>query len=104
MLDAKKMGHSVYSFARKGELFNKINSICDSNNNKSTTVEIKKIILSKNLLKFSLYLQNIDDDGYNWIIESKDVFLNLLQQTKWKKGLDIFQSYVKDPVLVQTLE
>ena len=95
MLDAKKMGHSIYSFARKGELFNKINSICDINNinSKYITTEIKKMIVSKNLSKFSLYFKNINDNEYKWIVSNKDIFLNLLEQTKWSKGLQIVESY-----------
>ena len=99
MLDAKRMGHSIYSFSRKKELFNKINSNCDYDNNGIDTEyienKLKRMILSKNLLNFSLYLENtFNEIELKFMSDYDFVFTDLLEETKWKKGIDIFESYI----------
>ena len=96
MLDAKKMGHSIYSFARKKELFEKINSIVDNNNPSGEYIskKIKRMILSQNLTKLSLYLQNINEKEYLYILSNKQLFINSFEANKWSKGLKLFNYYV----------
>ena len=96
MLDAKKIGHSIYSFARKKELFEKINSVVDDNivNGEYINKQIKKMILSHNLSQLSLYFETMNEKEYSYILSNKQLFINLLNTNKWSKGLKLFQSYM----------
>ena len=96
MLDAKKMGHSIYSFARKKELFEKVNLIIDNNivNKEYINKQLKQMILSQNLSKFSLYFETISEKEYSYILSNKQLFINSVNQNKWSKGLKLFKYYV----------
>ena len=96
MLDAKKMGHSIYSFLRKQELFEKIHQICDTNeiNNQYINKKLKRMIMTQNLSNFSKYLETIKQNEFEFISSNKEIFINLLSETKWKKGLNVFKTYV----------
>ena len=95
MLNAKKMGHSVYSFVRKKDLFNSINKTYNLNDFNITERKIKKMIISQNLSKLSLYFENITQNQLEYIKKNKENFIYLFKdQIGWKKGLKLFNNYV----------
>ena len=55
VLDAKKMGHSIYSFARKGELFNKMNNNINNINNINPKLTRMIINYKKNWTTFFIF-------------------------------------------------
>ena len=98
MLNAKKLGHSIYSFSRKGELFKKINKSCNINvniNGKIIENKLKRMIITKNLLKFSLYFENTNEKELIFISSIKHILLDMLDQNEWKKGKNVFEKYVR---------
>ena len=94
MLNAKKMGHSIYSFVRKEDLFNNINKIVNLNNFNVIQRRIKKMIISKNMTQLSVYFENIKENQLKWIVNNKKDFVYLFEQMGWKKGLKLFNIYV----------
>ena len=100
MLDAKKMGHSIYSFARKQELFSKIHKMCnihelDTDGNVLIEKKLKRMIITKNLSKFSSYFENINKFELEYVKSNKQTFESLINENGWRKGLTVFQTYVK---------
>ena len=95
MLKAKKMGHSVYSFVRKKDLFNSINKTYNLNNFNIIERKIKEMIVSKNMSKLSLYFENIKENQLEYIKKNKEIFTYLFKdQIGWTKGLKLFNNYV----------
>ena len=98
----------VYSFVRKGELYNEINRKLrecnisgDSDNvdaEKSSNAilnNINEIILSSNLVQFSKYLETTCKFEKNVIINNKESIYQYLKENNWKKGEKLFDLFVK---------
>ena len=99
MLEAKKMGHSIYSFVRKQDLFEKIYLNCNNynitKNGKLIENKLRKMIVTQNLTQFSKYFESISKDELKYIQLNKKVLLGFLKQNEWKRGLKLFEIYVK---------
>ena len=92
MLEAKKIGHSVYSFVRNKEYYNEISLFL---NKKMNSKEINKIILSQNLSLFSMVLENSSKyDQTEYLMKNKENIVKFLNQSDWKKGLKLFKLFV----------
>ena len=62
MLNAKKIGHSIHSFLKKEELYIKLFNQDESSRKKNLIYdELNKIILSKNMSRFSAFFQMMND-------------------------------------------
>ena len=102
MLHAKKIGHSYYSFIRKQDLYykiyNNININIDyDNDNNIINDKINSIILAKNLNQLSIYFENIiNQHEKKYIATNKNQFIKQFNDTKWKKGLQLFNFVLND--------
>ena len=99
MLDAKKMGHNIYSFVRKATLFTKVNINIKNNVENGNVIKNKLtfIMLSKNLGQLSFYFENIvDRNQMEYILANQVMFIRSLRQTKWKKGFELFMLVIKE--------
>ena len=97
MLQAKKMGHSYYSFVRKGDLFTQIHKNININKENFHQIDdkINFSILAKNLNQLSLYLEHVVNKHEKlYVVSNKDKFFHHFETTKWKKGLKLFEHYV----------
>ena len=88
MLNAKKKGHSVYSFVRNRDYF------CDLNKYLYNNININgvfKTIITKNLMSFYLMIKNANrNEIKNVFMENKDEILKLIKANGWKKGEKLF--------------
>ena len=93
MLNAKKIGHSYYSFYRKKEYYEKLDKINNSLMNNHNVIEnvLKTQILSQNKNVFSKILHLLMKNEKLHLIKNSNI-LKKLQQSQWKKGEAIFQS------------
>lgn len=101
MLKAKKMSHAIYSFVRKEDFFKQLSNLAhysdyhenldDVKQNKDK--EIKKMILSHNIQKFSNMLENIDEFEKKYIIENETSIVNFIKENQWRVGLKLLQSF-----------
>ena len=91
------MGHSIYSFQRKSELFEKLSQLMmasETTNGDNILVMLRKYILSYNMTKFSTFFENMTVKEKYYILKKKSQIINLLKQSKWNKGLALFLSVV----------
>ena len=107
MTKAKKLGHSIYSFVRKEDFFEKLNGMSEKFgkpdvNTTSTSISyfdniqfIEKVVLSKNMFEFASLFQNWNKLEKTFILQNKDYILRSLQANKWKSGEKLFQ-YIVD--------
>lgn len=99
MLDAKKLGHSIYSFQRKQEFYDKLSSTKEQDNNNDNNIIVHRlhsIISSKNMAKFSSYLEattNLNEKLF--IVQNEKNITQMLQQHHWTKGINLFQLFVQ---------
>ena len=95
MLDAKKMGHSSYSFLRKQDLFDAIYNNVNNKDDRSIQSKIDFIILNKDMKQLSNHLANMTNNyQIKYIISQKQTFLKCFEQTKWVKGKKVFESCI----------
>ena len=97
MLDAKKLGHSIYSFNRKENLIKNLSNNCNTHshlNRDDVDDNVKRMIFSQNLSQFSIYLETVNHIEWKYILSKKDVFMEFIQLNKWSKGATLFQSFV----------
>ena len=89
------MGHSIYSFARKGELFNKINK--NINNINEVNSKLTRMIITKNSSQLSLYLESLYNENEINLIKSnikiyKDLFVqNGFERSRFKNIYKIYK-------------
>ena len=95
MLDAKKMGHSSYSFVRKQDLFEKIHQKCENNSVKSMENILNRMIVTQNLSQFSLFLENMNNNESKYVESNCKLLMLFLTQNQWTKGIKLLQGYVK---------
>lgn len=91
------MGHSIYSFQRKSELFEKLSQLMmasETTNGDNILVMLRKYILSYNMTKFSTFFENMTVKEKYYILKKKSQIINLLKQSEWNKGLALFLSVV----------
>ena len=82
----------VYSFRRKEELYHKIdNNLLEYNTSDKILQLIYDMVLSHTLSKFSNYLENVTNDEKNIILNNQDIICESLKDSKWNKGLKLFQ-------------
>ena len=88
MLEAKKLGHSIYSFVRKGDLFHSIYNQNQLwiNDNKFAKKSIKRMIATKNMTQFSKHLESLTQSEKNHVIKMQPFWMELMQELNWKKG------------------
>ena len=90
MLTAKKMGHSIYSFNRKQELFDKLYNICDNDENvcdsKKIDKNLRSIILTRNMVKFSLFCQTMNKYEKEYIVKNYDMLDKFMKDMHWNKA------------------
>ena len=91
MLDAKRMGHGIYSFVRKENLFHSICKQYQLSNNDESFVEqqIASMILTHNLTKLSEYLQSANQFEKRYIVKNESNITTLMKQTNWLKGMNL---------------
>ena len=88
------MCHSIYSFARKGELFKSINK--NVNNINDTNSKLTRMIITRNISQLSLYLESLCDKNEIEIIKSNTtIYKNLFIQNEFERGLKLFTKYIK---------
>lgn len=102
MLNAKKLGHSIYSFVRKQSLFSKIAKLRSDDSNISSQTEqdrffakLSKTITSKNMFQFSRFFETLNLSEKYYILKNKSKIEGMLQQKKWDKGLKLFEAVIK---------
>ena len=99
MIKAKKMGHSIYSFCRKKDYFEKIGNIINSYksnfNDKEMFLRMKKIIFSHNMQQLSLFFQTMNIKEINFLLRNKDEVSSLFKQSQWQRGLKLFELVIK---------
>ena len=83
------MGHSIYSFARKEEYFNNLNSMINyetSFDYDYIYLNLRSYALSKNLNKFYNYLQSLTKKESIYMNKNENKIVKLFEQFKWDKG------------------
>ena len=116
MLNAKKISHGIYTFARKKELYNGIYQTINVNisgGNGIGTKEIKEnenyyrwqglwlelntIIVCRNMKQFSLFFETIGLQGqlYEYICKNSKTILSILEENQWHSGIKLFKLVVK---------
>ena len=88
MLNAKKMGHSIYGFVRNKDHYYENNKYLY---NKVDLNYVYNIIMRKNLSKFYVYLQYLN---INVKKDSNENIMNFLKANNWSKGIKLFQLFV----------
>ena len=92
-LDAKKRGHSVYSFVRNEDYYNEITGHLSKQINFNI---INNLIISRNMSLFAKILENCDElDKITVFIKQKDNIIQFLQETGWKKGEKLFNLFLE---------
>ena len=94
-MEAKKKGHSIYAFNRN---FDHFHNLYLSVNNKDTNVieiKLKRLMSTQNLTSFAKFLANCKEFDKKFVIEKKDMFLKYIDVNNWKKGKDLFQSFIQ---------
>ena len=90
MLKAKKMGHSVYSFNRKKELYDKLYDICDNDKNiyNDNTIDriLRSIILTRNMFRLSLFCQTMNKYEKEYISKNYKMLDKMMKDNDWNKG------------------
>ena len=94
MILIKEKTHSIYSFLRKEELYQKLSKMNNINENKIVE-QINLMILSQNINKFSIFLQTINRIEKYCILKNEKQIIESLNQSGWKKGLQLFQLIVQ---------
>ena len=87
MLKAKKMSHRLYSFVRNESYFQSLERM----NSQSKGKLLKKIILNQNVKFFSNFLDDCNDDDKKMLLDNKDSYNQLFQDTQWQKGAELFE-------------
>ena len=99
MIKAKKMGHSIYSFVRKKDYYEKIGNIINSYDNQFNDQEmflrLKKIIFSHNMQHLSLLFQTMNAKEINFVLRNKNELSSLFNQSQWQRGLKLFDLVIK---------
>ena len=82
-----------YSFVRNEDYYKEVSEYLT----KSMDInEINQIIVSRNISSFSKMLENCsDDDKKNVFIKQQDKIKQFLNETHWKKGLKLFDLFLK---------
>ena len=97
MLQAKKMGHAVYSFQRKKDYFMRLNRIVINDNNVDNLFFIlRKYILHQNMQSLSLFFQTLKMNEKYLILKNEQKIYQLFQISKWSKGQKLFDVVLKD--------
>ena len=90
MLKAKKMGHSIYSFNRKKQLFDKLYNMCSNDKNihnkEMMESNLHSMILTRNMFKFSLFCQTMNRYEKEYVVENYKRLDNFMQDNHWNKG------------------
>ena len=106
MKKAKHLGHAIYSFCRKEDLFKSINKQVnvsygnngdgsgDDSSDDGLSNELKKMIFTHNLSQFSLYLELCNDNQRKYILKNKEKLTKFIKENKWQRGLKLIQEYV----------
>ena len=97
MLDAKRMGHGIYSFVRKQNLFH---SICkqyqlSNNNEKFAEEQLSSMILTQNLSDLSKHLESATQFEKEYIVKNEMKIKTLMKETNWIKGINLVQLCAK---------
>ena len=91
--------HSIYSFVRKKDYFEKIGDIINSYdlnfNDDVMFLRMKKIIFAQNMNQLALTLQTINNREVYFILKYKNELMSLFNQNKWQNGLKLFQLVLK---------
>ena len=98
-LNFKKKQHSLYSFKRNKQLYEKLykynKNINDNNNNNIKYNIFNKIILLKNINKFYLNLTNLSLNDKYYILKNKNKIYKLLDINNWIKGKELFDNIIE---------
>ena len=96
MLNAKKMGHSIYSFNRKQDLFNKLYENVNSNNNNETMdKQLRQIILTRNMFKFSIFCETMNDYEREYIVKNFNMLDKFMKENDWNKARKLLKIVTK---------
>ena len=100
MLNAKKMGHSVYSFQRKKDYFMKLNNIINHDiaidyKNNNLLINLRNKIVHKNMESFSLFFETLTLKEKYLILKNENLIKNFLNSSKWIKGNKYFDLIFK---------
>lgn len=100
MLDAKKLGHSIYAFSRKNEFYYKLNQMV-TNGDDQVMSKLNKYILAKDLEKFSLFFEHLTQKEKNVVQSNLKQIEQMLLQNRWHKG-EMLLSIVSKDVIKQS--
>ena len=99
MLIAKKMGHSIYSFNRKEDLFGKLYDKCtnDKNvcNNKIIEKNLRSMILTRNMFKFSIFCQTMNKYEKDYICKNFNMLDKFMKDNHWNKARKLLKIVTK---------
>ena len=98
MLEAKKLGHTLYGFNRNREymkqlsklFYNNGNNDNNDNNNENREREIMSVVTNKNFEKLETLLLFASTSKLQQL--KKSPLEKQLRNSKWKKGIDLYQS------------
>ena len=90
-LNAKKMMHSMYSFARKGDLFSKIYKNNKYTNDNDLNYYLKTILISKNLSQLSIFLQTMNPFEKKFVKMNINHLIKFSNECKFGKGKKLLQ-------------
>ena len=97
MLEAKKMGHSMYSFVRNEDSFLRLGKLINKNDSygaQNVIPMLTRIILSRNMKQFSLFFETMDMYEKFQTLKNKQSINKLLKENNWKKGEKLFATFV----------
>ena len=83
----------MYSLTKQKNVF----EILKESNSTDTSERgrLRYLILSQDLDKLSLYLENMSGMEKKYILSNEKKVFELLNQTKWKTGLKLFSSVIQ---------
>ena len=89
MLDAKRMGHGIYSFVRKENLFHSIYKQyqLSTHDQLFAQEQISSMILTHNLSNLSKYFQSATKFEKQYIVQNEANLIQLMKETDWSKGI-----------------
>ena len=95
MLNAKKKGHSIYSFQRRAPFYNQLAKLihCDSDENLNQFIssQLQSMIFSRNTQKLSFFMQTLTKVEKEYLLKNEKQVCQLFNQNGWKRGANLFQ-------------
>ena len=101
MLEAKKLGHSIYSFVRNKHYYTEINDLIVNIDKKFETnklnkiKEIEKIAVQRNVsLMYTLLQGTNETEKTHFWIEKESQLRKMFVKNRWEKGLKLYDLFL----------